>query len=82
MTNAAAIAKRKLEQKPKSDKNDKKPENYKKPDSPEKRPAKPQIKVCKLTFLGNSTSCVFFFLSQLCNAVSQFSQRPRLDNFN
>ncbi|MCJ8730679.1 hypothetical protein PDJAM_G00187320 [Pangasius djambal] len=44
VTNAAAIAKRKLEQKPKSDRKDKKAENFKKHDTPQKSTAAPQIK--------------------------------------
>lgn len=60
VTNAAAIAKRKLEQKP--DKKDKKAENSKKHETAQKNTAEPKMKVCKRTFMGNSTSfyvCLF-----------------------
>lgn len=50
VTNAAAIAKRKLEQKPKSDTKDKRPENSKKHSNSPNCTANRQIKVCKITF--------------------------------
>lgn len=50
VTNAAAIAKRKLEQKPKFDKRDRKPESSKKLSNAQTSTTEPQVKVCKRTF--------------------------------
>lgn len=65
MTNAAAIAKRKLEQKPKSDWKDKKTENFRKLGTAQKSTEEPQIKVCKRTFQEIPLSFFFVVLKKI-----------------
>lgn len=79
VTNAAAIAKRKLEQKPKSDKKDKKPENSKKHSNTQNSTAKHQTKVGKRAFQEIYVNILFNFIKD-CNA-NQVISFDEIHNF-
>lgn len=62
VTNAAAIAKRKLEQKPKSDKKDKKTENFRKHVAEKKDIVEPHIKVWKKMLKWQWSGVEFYYI--------------------